>query len=146
MNMTKQQYIKYAESRAAKSKIVTNCLKAFVAGGLICVLAQGMTDLYKYLGVELELAKTLSLISVIFLTAVFTGFGIFDNFAKHAGAGSFVPITGFANSMVSPAIDNKEEGFVLGVAAKMFIIAGPVIVYGTIASIIYGLIYFLFLM
>ncbi len=140
--MNKNEYLAYTEKRARKSNTVVNCIKAFLVGGLICAIGQGFLDLYVYLGVAEETAKTLASVTLIFLAGLFTGFGWFDKIAKHAGAGTLVPITGFSNAVTSPAIDAKSEGFVMGVASQMFVIAGPVIVYGTVASIIYGIIYF----
>ena len=144
MNIDKKQYKKYADAHAPKSPIVKDCLKAFLFGGSICALAQGLFALYqKFLSLEKDDASTLASISLILIAVVLSAFGVFDKIAKHAGAGTLVPITGFANSVVSPAIDSKAEGFVLGVGAKMFTIAGPVIVYGTVASVIYGVVYWI---
>lgn len=143
MNMDKNQYKKYAEKRAKKSNLSVNCLKAFLIGGFICVIGQFLYNLYLKWGIDKENVKVWVPITLIFITVWLTGFGIFDKIAKHAGAGTLVPITGFANSVVSPAIDTKAEGLVLGVGAKIFTIAGPVILYGTLASAIYGVIYYL---
>lgn len=140
--MTKQQYKDYATAREKKSTVAVNCVKAFISGGAICALGNLLLNIYHNLGATLENSKTLVTITLVFLAALFTGLGWFNNIAKHAGAGTLVPITGFANAVVSPAIDNKHEGLVLGVGAKMFIIAGPVIVYGTLASVVYGVIYY----
>ncbi|HAN21483.1 MAG TPA: stage V sporulation protein AC [Clostridiales bacterium] len=140
--MNKKEYIKYAESRAKKSNCIVNCVKAFLVGGLICCIGQAFKDLYIYLEVEEETAVILEAVTLIFLAGLFTGIGWFDKIAKQAGAGTLVPITGFSNAVTSPAIEAKTEGFITGVASQMFIIAGPVIVYGTVASIIYGVIYF----
>ena len=142
MQMDKATYRKYAEENAKKSNLLMNVSKAFLVGGLICCLGEACMGLYTKLGVELETAKTLETVTLIFLSALLTGIGFFDNIAKHVGAGTLVPITGFANAVVAPAIDSKSEGFIMGVGAKMFVIAGPVIVYGTIASIIYGVVYY----
>lgn len=142
MNLSKEYYSEYASSRAKGSPIFRDCLLAFLVGGAICTAAEGIFNLYLYLGIDEESVKKLVPVTLIFLTGLFTGIGWFDLLAKRAGAGTLVPITGFANAVVSPAIDNKAEGFVLGVGAKMFIIAGPVIVYGTVASVVYGLIYY----
>ena len=141
--MNKKEYKAYAEKHAPRSPIVKNCIWAFTVGGLICLLGQGISDIYVKLGMEKQDAGTLTSATLIFLTALFTGIGIFDDLAKHAGAGTLVPITGFANAVASPAIDAKTEGFILGVGAKMFTIAGPVIVYGTVASVVYGVIYWI---
>lgn len=126
-----------------KSPVVKNCLWAFGVGGLICTLGQLVADLCQNAGLEQTDARMVASISLIFISMVLTGFQVYDNIAKHAGAGTLVPITGFANSIVSPAIEFKSEGFVTGLGAKMFIIAGPVLVYGITASIIYGLIYYI---
>jgi stage V sporulation protein AC len=117
---------------------------AFFVGGLICVIGQGLIDVYKGIGLKEDLASTATSITLIFLAALFTGLGIFDNIAKHAGAGTLVPITGFANAMVAPALEYKSEGVITGTAVKLFTVAGPVLVFGISASIIVGLIqYFL---
>ncbi len=137
----KKIYKKYAEKRSVKSPILKNCILAFLTGGFICCIGEGLFCLYKRLGSDVQTASSLVSVSLIFLAALLTGLGVFDNIAKFAGAGTLVPITGFSNAVVSPAIDTKSEGFVLGVGAKMFTIAGPVIVYGTVASVIYGVIY-----
>ena len=142
MQMDKASYRKYAQETAKKSNVLLNVAKAFLVGGLICCLGEALLNLYKFLGVNLETARTLEILSLIFLSALLTGFGFFDNISKHAGAGTLLPITGFANAVVAPCIDAKHEGFVLGVGSKAFIIAGPVIVYGTIASILYGVVYY----
>lgn len=136
-------YSKYADSRVGKSPLFSDCLRAFLVGGIICSLGQGFTEIYKIIGISEELVKVLVPITIIFITAMLTGLGIFDNIAKFGGAGTLVPISGFANAMVSPAIDSKNEGWVLGLGANVFKIAGPVILYGTIASVIYGVIYWL---
>ncbi len=142
--MKKQtSYAAYAERRAKKSTLLADCLRAFGIGGLICCIGQGLTELYTALMLKEDTVKTLVPVTLIFMTALLTGLGIFDNIAKYGGAGTLVPITGFANAVASPAIDSKSEGFVLGVGAKMFTIAGPVIVYGTVASVIYGVIYWI---
>ena len=142
MQMDKESYRRYTQETSRKSNALLNIAKAFLVGGLICCLGEALLGLYKYLGINLETAKTLEMISLIFLSALITGLGFFDNIAKHAGAGTLLPITGFANAVVAPAIDSKHEGFILGVGSKMFVIAGPVIVYGTIASILYGIVYY----
>lgn len=126
------------------SKTAVNCLKAFLIGGLICCIGQALTNLYLSLNLSQTNARTLTSVSLVFLGGLLTSIGIYDNIAKHAGAGTLVPITGFANSIVAPAIEFKSEGFVLGLGAKMFVIAGPVLVYGITASVIFGILYFLF--
>lgn len=126
-----------------KSPVVKNCLWAFWVGGFICALGQAIADWCQGAGLEQTDARMVASVSLIFISMVLTGFQVYDNIAKHAGAGTLVPITGFANSIVSPAIEFKSEGYVTGLGAKMFIIAGPVLVYGITASIIYGLIYYI---
>ena len=140
--MNKEEYKKYAESKAPPSPILKNCLFAFFIGGFICMVGQGFNDFYKYLGLDKDLAGTATSINLIFISALLTGLNIYPKIAKYAGAGTIVPITGFANSVVSPALESKSEGFVLGVGAKIFTIAGPVILYGVFASMIAGIIYF----
>ena len=119
--------------------------KAFLFGGLICVIGQSLMDMYLYLGLSKNNASMSVSITLIFLSALLTGLGWYDRIAKHAGAGTLVPITGFANSVAAPALEFKTEGYILGLGAKIFIISGPVILYGTLASVLYGLIYYLFL-
>ncbi len=136
-------YARYAKARAATSPLLSDCIKAFFFGGALCTLGQLLRNLYSYLGVPEGRLSTLASCSLILLSAVLTALGVFDKIAKHAGAGTLVPITGFANAVVSPSIDSKAEGFVLGAAAKMFTIAGPVIVFGTLAGVIYGVVYWL---
>ena len=144
MNMTKETYKKYADSRAPKSPIVKDCLRAFLVGGLICSIGQALTDIYtKLCGMEKQDAGTLTAATLVLAAAILTGFGVFDRIAKFAGAGTLVPITGFANAVVSPAIDSKSEGLILGVGAKIFTVAGPVLLYGTLAGAVYGVIYWI---
>ena len=125
------------------STILKNSLLAFIFGGFICAIGQGLLLLYSNLGADKKTAGTLVTVSLIFLASVLTALGIFDKIARYAGAGTLVPVTGFSNAVTSPAIDNKAEGFILGVGAKIFQIAGPVIVYGVSASVVYGLIYWI---
>ncbi len=141
--MTEKQYDALIRELAPKSPIWKDCLKAFVIGGLICTLGQGIMNGYQALGLEQEQAGTFMSMTLIALSALLTGLSLYDNLAKHAGAGTLVPITGFANSIAAPAVEYKTEGFILGVGAKMFTIAGPVIVYGTAASVVYGLVYWI---
>ena len=141
--MTQREYGKLVKELSPKSPIIKDCIWAFVIGGLICTVGQLFMDLYTYLGLEKTDAGTATSMSLIVISALLTGLSVYDDIAKHAGAGTLVPITGFANAVVSPAIEFKTEGFILGVGAKMFTIAGPVIVYGTVASVIYGLIYWI---
>ncbi len=143
MNISSKDYKRYADKTAKKSLSGKNCVRAFLAGGLICTVADLLAELYGTLGASKEDAGTLSSVTLIFLAALLTGIGVFDNIAKWSGAGTLVPITGFANSVVSPAIDNKAEGWVLGVGAKIFTISGPVILYGTLAGVVYGVIYWI---
>ena len=142
MNLSKETYKKYAAARAPKSPILKNCLRAFLTGGLICTLGQGLNTLYtKACGMEKADAGTLTACTLVLIAAVLTGLGVFDRIAKFAGAGTLVPITGFANSVVSTAIDAKSEGLILGVGAKIFSVAGPVLLYGTLAGTVYGVVY-----
>ena len=143
MNVKKQEYQKLVSQKAPKSPILKDCLWAFFVGGFICTLGQLLLEGYKMSELDLESAKTLVSVTLIFISAALTALGVFDKIAKHAGAGTLVPITGFANAVVSPAIEYRAEGFILGVGAKMFTIAGPVIVYGVTASVVYGLIYWI---
>lgn len=144
MNMSQEEYKKYADTKAPKSNLWVNMLKAFLIGGLICTIGQGILDFYKSIGLQPDDAATMTSVTLIFISAVLTAFNVYDNIAKHGGAGTLVPITGFANAVVAPAMEYKSEGFITGVGAKMFTIAGPVIVFGTIASVIAGIV-FLFL-
>ena len=144
MEMTNQEYIRYVAQKAKPSPIWKNMIWAFVIGGLICTVGQGLMDLFQWYGLNEASAGTAVSVTLIFLSALFTGLGLFDKLAKHAGAGTLVPITGFANAVVSPALEFKSEGLVMGVGAKMFVIAGPVLVYGISASVLYGVILQLF--
>lgn len=143
MDMTEKEYGKLVQELAPKSPIRKDCINAFWIGGLICVLGQLAINGFSALGLEKQDASTAASMSLVVLSALLTGFSLYDNIAKYAGAGTLVPITGFANAIASPAIEFKTEGFILGVGAKMFTIAGPVIVYGTVASVIYGVIYWI---
>ena len=143
MNFTKQEYEKLNQKASKNTKSYITLPMAFLVGGLICTLGQALMNLYSTLGFNEKDAGMLVSASLIFLTALFTGLSLFNVLAKHAGAGTLVPITGFANAMVSPALEFKSEGFILGLGAKMFIIAGPVLVYGISASIVYGIILYL---
>ena len=140
--MTEKQYGKLVEEYCPKSPMWRDCLWAFAVGGAICCLGQGLMNLYgKWL--DKDTAATGASMTLVAISALLTGLSLNDNLAKHAGAGTLVPITGFANSIASPAVEFKTEGFILGVGAKMFTIAGPVIVYGVSASVVYGLIYWI---
>ncbi len=141
--MTEKEYGKLVGKLSPKSPMGKDCLIAFVVGGLICTLGQVFLNIFAAMGLDKTDAGTANCICLISLSALFTGLSLYDNLAKHAGAGTLVPITGFANAIAAPAIEFKTEGFILGVGAKMFTIAGPVIVYGISASIIYGLIYWI---
>lgn len=143
MNMSNQEYGKYVSGKAKPSPIWKNCLWAFCVGGLICTAGQGLMNAYQSAGLEKEDAGTLVSVTLIFAAAVLTGLGWFDNIAKHAGAGTLVPITGFSNSMVAPALEFKSEGLVTGTGAKLFTVAGPVLAYGIGASVLYGVILYL---
>lgn len=141
--MTEKQYNQLVEEMAPKSPIGKDCLLAFCIGGLICVVGQVFLNLYSAFGLEKEAAGTATSITLVTLSALLTGLSLYDNIAKHAGAGTLVPITGFANAIAAPAVEFKTEGFILGVGAKIFTIAGPVIVYGLAASVVYGFIYWI---
>lgn len=141
--MNKNQYKELVHKTTPKSPIIKNCIKAFIFGGSICCFGELLKTLYGLTSLDENEIKLAVSGTLIVITAILTGSGIFDKIAKHAGAGTAVPITGFANSMVSSAIEFKTEGFILGTGAKIFTLAGPVIVYGTIASVIYGIIYWI---
>ena len=143
MKITKEEYKKLAKDRAPRSPVVKDCFFAFVTGGAVCCAGQGFFDLFRALGAGEDTAKTLVPCVLIFVTVWLTGFGIFDRIARRAGAGTLDPITGFANAVVSPAIDNKSEGWVPGVGTKIFSVAGPVILYGTLSSVVWGVVYYL---
>lgn len=142
-NMTPEEYGEYVKKKSPNSNTILDMLKAFLAGGIICCIGQGLCLIYEGC-MDKELAAIVVSVTLVFLGALLTGLGLYDDIAKFAGAGTLVPITGFANAMVSPALEFKTEGLVTGTAAKMFVIAGPVIVYGISASILYGLILCIF--
>ena len=144
--MTERQYGKLVQSMSPKSPMWRDCLNAFLIGGLICALGQGIMNCYDYFGLGKENAGTATAMTLVCISALLTGLSLYDNIAKFAGAGTLVPMTGFANSIAAPAAEFKTEGYVLGVGGKMFQIAGPVIVYGVSASVIYGFIYWLWSM
>ena len=144
MNMSKKEYNRYVARLAQKSPLGKDLLRSFLVGGLICVIGQLILNGFTALDLSEQDAAAATSVSLVFLSAVLTGLSVYDDIAKFAGAGTLVPITGFANAVVSPAIEFKAEGFVTGMAAKMFIIAGPAIVYGTVASVLYGLILVIF--
>jgi stage V sporulation protein AC len=143
MKIEKETYKKYVKKRAPRSPILKDMLMAFLVGGAICSFAEVLYNIYLALKIEENDVRALVPVTLVFLASLATGLGFFDSLAKHAGAGTLVPITGFSNSVISPALDDKSEGLVMGVGAKMFTIAGPVIVYGVVASVIYGFIYWL---
>ncbi len=141
--MTEKQYGELVKEMSPKSPMGRDCLKAFLVGGGICTLGQVFINCYTKFGLEKQDASTLASMTLVVLSALLTGLSLYDNIARHAGAGTLVPITGFANSIAAPAVEFKTEGFILGVGAKMFTIAGPVIVYGVSASVVYGVIYWI---
>lgn len=143
MNLTQNEYSKMADNASPKSKTLKNCTMAFLVGGAICCFGQLLTNLHVMWGMELNQARTLTSISLVFLGGLLTALDIYEKIAKHAGAGTLIPITGFANSIVAPAIEFKSEGYILGLGAKIFTISGPVLVYGMTASVVYGLLYYL---
>lgn len=138
MNISQAEYSAMVERLAPKSRLIQNCARAYLVGGIICIIGQAITDLYSFLGMGIDDARGAAAITLVFLGALFTALGLYDRIAKYAGAGTLVPITGFSNAVASPAMEFKTEGYIAGLGAKMFVIAGPVIVYGTVASVIYG--------
>ncbi len=141
--MTEKEYAQLVQKAAPKSPMGKDCLNAFWIGGLICVLGQILINSYSAAGLDKDAAATATSITLVTLSALLTGLSLYDNLAKYGGAGTLVPITGFANAIAAPAVEFKTEGFILGVGAKLFTIAGPVIVYGLSASVVYGFIYWL---
>ncbi len=141
---TNSEYQEYVNQKSPNSPILKNCFNSFWVGGLICGIGQIIMELCKYNGLTPEISATIVSISLIFLSAFLTALNLFNKIGKFAGAGSLVPITGFANSIVSPAMEYKSEGYVMGVGAKMFTVAGPVLVYGISSSVLVGIIYFIF--
>ena len=140
--VTQKEYDQMSKKASPNSKSWINIPMAFLVGGLICTLGEVVLNIFTHFGAEKEAAGAWASIILVFLSALFTGLGIYEKLARHAGAGTLVPITGFANAVVSSAIESKSEGYILGVGAKIFTIAGPVILYGTTASVIYGLVYY----
>lgn len=140
--MTQKQYAKLVKQISPPSPVGKDCLLAFLVGGLICTLGQGLTELYGS-ALDKQSAATAASMTLVALSALLTGLSLYDDIAKAAGAGTLVPITGFANAISAPAVEFRTEGFILGVGARMFTIAGPVIVYGLSASVVYGVIYYL---
>ncbi|MBP1561974.1 MAG: stage V sporulation protein AC [Oscillospiraceae bacterium] len=145
MNISKQQYDAMVKKASPNSKSWVSIPKAFVIGGIICCVGQAIMNVFSNYGFDEKTAAGWTSVCLVFLSALLTGLGLYEKIAKHGGAGTLVPITGFANAVVSPALEFKSEGYVLGLGAKIFIISGPVILYGTVASVIYGLIYYFFL-
>ena len=144
MNMDKKTYARYVEARAPRSPLLKNCLHAFLVGGGICLFAEGIIQLFTRLwAMSREEAGTWAAIILVLLAVTLTAIGVFDKIAKFAGGGTLVPITGFANAVASPAIDSRAEGFVLGIGAKIFTVAGPVLLYGTASGVVYGIIYWI---
>lgn len=143
MDMSNKKYNEMVKKASPKSPIIIDCIKAFLIGGTICCFGQVLYGLYNYLGMNYDETRSMVSVTLIVITAILTGIGVFDRIAKHAGAGTIVPITGFANSVVSPALEYKSEGFIMGTGANIFKISGPVILYGTAAAMIYGLVYFI---
>ena len=141
--MTDKEYGKLVSQISPKSPTGKDCLSAFAVGGIICTIGQFFINYYTKLGLDKDAAGTAASMTLVIISAILTGLSLYDNIAKFAGAGTLVPITGFANAIAAPAVEFKTEGFVLGVGAKMFTIAGPVIVYGLGASVLYGLIYWI---
>lgn len=141
---TKKEYQDYVDKKSPNSPIIKNCFNAFWVGGLICSIGQIIFDYCKFRGIDVQMSNTIVSIILIGISAFLTGLNLFNKIGKFAGAGSLVPITGFANSIVSPAMEYKSEGYVMGVGGKMFTVAGPVLVFGISASIIVGIIYLIF--
>jgi len=141
---TQKQYQEYVDKKSPNSPIIKNCFNSFIVGGLICTIGQFIMEICKYRGLDNEISSTITSIILIFISAFLTALNLFNKIGKFAGAGSLVPITGFANSIVSPAMEYKSEGYVMGVGAKMFTVAGPVLVYGISTSVLVGIIYLIF--
>lgn len=144
MSISNEDYSYMTKRASPKSPVLLDSLKAFVIGGLICAFAELLNQWFIIYGMKKEDSRSLAMIAIIVITAILTAIGVFDNIAKHAGAGTMVPISGFANSMVSPALEFKAEGKITGTAAQMFSIAGPVVVFGCSAATIYGIIIYIF--
>ena len=141
--MTEKEYGKLVDEISPNSPMGKDCLNAFMVGGIICTIGQFFMNYYTKLGLGKDEAGTAASMTLVVISAILTGLSLYDNIAKFAGAGTLVPITGFANAIAAPAVEFKTEGFILGVGAKMFTIAGPVIVYGLSASVVYGFIYWI---
>ena len=145
MSVSRKEYDDMTKKASPPSKKLRNCFFAFVIGGFICTIGEGVSMLCEYYGMNEKDVRLLVPVSLIVLSAILTALGVFDDIAIYAGAGTIVPITGFANSIVSPALEFKSEGRILGTGANMFKIAGPVLVYGTLAAVIYGIVYYVFM-
>lgn len=143
MNMDRETYKKFADAHAPSSPLLKNCIWAFCVGGFICGIGQCLIWLYEWLGSEQRASVTFASISLVIVAILLTGLGLFERIAKHAGAGTLVPITGFANAVASSAIDSRSEGLVLGVGAKIFTVAGPVLLYGILSGVVWGVIYYI---
>ena len=141
---TKKEYQEYVNKKSPNSPLLKNCLNAFWVGGLICLIGQIISGYCKFKGLSMEISNTIVSIVLIFISAFLTSLNLFNKIGKFAGAGSLIPITGFANSIVSPAMEYKSEGYVMGVGGKMFTVAGPVLVFGISASILVGILYLIF--
>jgi len=141
--ITEKEYDNLTKQVSPNSPVVSDCVRAFLVGGAVCAFAQGLFNFYLWVGMDKTPAKSLVSVTLIFITAMLTAAHLYDNYARFAGAGSLVQITGFANAVASPAVEFKSEGYILGIGANMFKIAGPVIVYGTVASVVYGIIYWI---
>lgn len=142
MNQFKSEYQNIVDQNTPKNNVWKNSISAFFMGGIICIIGQTFINVYMYFGLSFEESSTLSTITLILISALLTAFNVYDNLGKVGGAGALIPITGFANSMVASAMEYKKEGFIYGMGAKLFTIAGPVIIYGTIASVVIGIIYY----
>lgn len=143
--VSKKEYSKIVEKHSGKSPLFKDAVRAFFVGGFICVIGQAFRDFYTFIGLNKDLSGTATSVTLIFIASLLTALGIFDKIGKFAGAGTLVPITGFSNAVTSPAMEFKSEGLVPGLGAKIFTVAGPVIVYGTVSSVVAGIIYFLFM-
>lgn len=140
-SITPQEYNQMSDNVSPKSNAVLDTIKAFLIGGTICLIGQIILNIYTSMGLDKVASSSWTSVTLVLISAILTGFGLYEKIAKHGGAGTLVPITGFANAVVSCAIENRSEGLILGVGSKIFTIAGPVILYGTVASVIYGIIY-----
>lgn len=145
MKISQKEYGEMVKKASPASKSYKNIPLAFLIGGLICALGEGLIHLYMSFDMDKELAATLTSVTLIFASALLTGLDLYNKIAKVAGAGTLVPITGFANSVVAPALEFKSEGLIAGLGAKLFVISGPVLAYGLLASVVYGIIYYFFI-